>query len=470
MAGNERANAVSPSDRPNFIIILCDNLGYGDTEPFGSKVNRTPHLSRMAKEGRRFTHFYVSSGVCTPSRASLMTGCYAQRVGLHWNDRDGAVLRPLSPYGLDIGEITIAEVLKTAGYRTGIIGKWHLGDHPDFLPVKQGFDYFYGIPYSDDMTRETGRKLGKRYDGDRWPELPLMVNEEIVEWGTDRNMLTRKYTEKALEYISENRNAPFFLYMPQAMPGSTTQPFSSDGFRGKSAGGPWGDSVEELDWSVGKIMDKLVELGISGNTIVIFTSDNGSPMGKDPESVEMGTNLPLHGRGYTTSEGGFRVPAIMWGPGRIPAGTTCYEMASTMDLLPTLSYLAGGTIGRATDGFNIWPLIEGKSGAVSPYDAFFYYEQQQLQAVRSGCWKLFLPLETFDRHPFFKKGQGDQPLLFNVVEDPGARHNLAADNPDVVRRLNELAGRGRKDLGDLGQPGENQRPAGKKKAFNYYKR
>ncbi|GAA5224898.1 sulfatase family protein [Membranihabitans marinus] len=451
------------SKQPNFIVFYCDNLGYGDIEPFGSTVNRTPHLNQMAKEGRKFTHFYVTSGVCTPSRASIMTGCYAQRVGMHWNDRDGQVLRPISPYGLHPDEITIAEVLEKAGYQTGIIGKWHLGDQPGLLPTDQGFDYFYGIPYSDDMTREVGLRLGQRYEGYQWPDLPLMLNDKVLDHQVDRNLLTRDYTEKTLAYIENHADNPFFLYLPQAMPGSTKQPFSSAGFRGRSMSGPWGDSVEELDWSLGEIMSKLEELGIAEQTLLIFTSDNGSPMGKDMEGVERGTNRPLHGRGYTTAEGGFRVPCIMWWPGRVPASTVCQEMVTTMDLLPTFAQYANVSLpeGVKIDGHPINDLIDGQYGTKTPYTAFYYYDQHQLQAVRSGPWKLFVPLQEFRNHPHFDSADSVQPLLFNVVEDISSSHNLASSNPEIVQQLTILAEEARKDLGDLNRPGQNQRPPGK---------
>ncbi len=220
------------ADRPNFILIVCDNLGYGDTEPFGSKEHRTPQLRRMAREGMKFTHFYVTAGVCTPSRASILTGCYAQRLGMHTNPRDGIVLRPVSPYGLHPDEVTVAEVLKKRGYATAIIGKWHLGDQPEFLPTRQGFDSFFGIPYSDDMTREVGRRLGQRLQGDKWPPLPLMENESVVEAPVDRDLLTKRFTERALDFIVENKERPFFLYLPHAMPGSTRAPFASSAFKG----------------------------------------------------------------------------------------------------------------------------------------------------------------------------------------------------------------------------------------------
>ena len=458
-----KGTAQKDSSKPNFIIIYCDNLGYGDIGPFGSEINRTPHLDRMATEGRKFTHFYSTSGVCTPSRASIMTGCYAQRVGMGWNDRDGHVLRPISPYGLHPDEITIAEVLKDAGYYTGIIGKWHLGDQSPFLPTKQGFDYFYGIPYSDDMTREAGQRQGEQLNGNQWPELPLMLNEEVLQEGVDRNLLTKDYTEKAIEFISDHQDVPFFLYLPHAMPGSTKEPFSSDAFRGKSQSGPWGDSVEELDWSAGQIMEKLKELGIAERTLVIFTSDNGSPMGPDMNGVERGTNRPLNGRGYTTSEGGFRIPALMWWPGTIPEGTECHELATTMDFLPTFANLGGGKTpdDRIIDGHEIWPLMEGKTAAKTPYEAFYYYDKDQLQAVRMGPWKLFVPLDTFRIHPHFTEGNSHSPLLFNVEEDISSQHNVAKENPLVVRRLMGWAEKARLDLGDLNQKGAHQRAPGK---------
>jgi arylsulfatase A len=455
---------VAADERPpNLIVVYCDNLGYGDIEPFGSTLHRTPNLNRMAREGRKFTHFYVSAGVCTPSRASIMTGCYAQRVGMHDNPRDGWVLRPVSSYGLHPSEQTIADVLKPLGYTTAIIGKWHLGDQPEFLPTRHGFDSYFGIPYSDDMTYETGQRLGERMDGARWPPLPLMENERVIEAPADRDWLTKRYSDRALEFLEAHRDRPFFLYLAEAMPGSTAQPFASPAFQGKSRNGPWGDSVEELDWSLGRILDKLVQLGLDNRTLVVWTSDNGAPGQPDRDDLSRGSNRPLYGRGYTTAEGGFRVPTIMWWPGRVPAGTECAELASTMDLLPTFARLAGGQPpqDRIIDGHDIRPLIFGEPGATTPYEAFYYYAQDQLQAVRSGPWKLFLPLENFSRHPHFRKGQEPEPLLFHLLDDIGSTKNLAAEHPEQVRRLTALAEVARADLGDRGRPGANQRPAGK---------
>ncbi len=442
--------------KPNFIIVFCDNLGYGDIEPFGSTLHRTPNLNRMAAEGRKFTHFCVTAGVCTPSRASIMTGCYSQRVGMHTNPRDGIVLRPLSPFGLNPAEVTIAETLKTAGYATAMVGKWHLGDQTPFLPTRQGFDWFFGVPYSDDMTERDWK------DGTHWPPLPLMENETVIEAPCDRNGLTKRYTEQAMQWIAEHRDEPFFLYFPQAMPGSTSTPFSSPEFQGKSKNGPWGDAIEELDWSIGKMLDQLQELGIAENTFVIWTSDNGAPINRNVNDLSRGSNLPLHGRGYTTSEGAFRVPTIVWQPGKVPAGTVCDEFATTMDLLPTFAQLAGvgAPPNRKIDGHNISPLLFGDEGAESPYDAFYYYHADQLQAVRSGPWKLFLPVAAA-AHPHFGKETAPQPLLFNVVDDVASEHNAAAKHPDIVARLTKLAEQGRQELGDRGRRGAGQRERGR---------
>ena len=463
-AGDTSASAAEERP-PNIIIVFCDNLGYGDIEPFGSTVHRTPALERMAREGRRFTHFYASAGVCTPSRASLMTGCYAQRVGMHVNPRDGIVLRPISPYGLAPEETTIAEVLKTRGYSTAIIGKWHLGDQLEFLPTRQGFDLFFGIPYSDDMTQDVGQKLGERYDGRLWPPLPLMRNERVIEAPVDRNGLTSRYTREALRFIRDHRDGPFFLYLSHAMPGSTRSPFASERFRGKSANGPWGDAVEELDWSTGVLLEELRRLGIAGRTLVLFTSDNGAPLTGKPGDFSRGSNQPMGGRGYTTSEGGFRVPAIFWWPDHIPGGTTCDELATTMDLLPTAAALAGATIptDRPLDGYDIRPLLFAEAGARSPYRAFYYYDADQLHAVRSGRWKLYLPVSPFPRHPHFRRGAPTAALLFDVVDDPGETQNMAERHPEVVARLGRLADEARGILGDRGVVGRKQRRPGQVK-------
>lgn len=460
--GASSVGVFGAPEKPNFIFIFTDNLGYGDIEPFGSTVHRTPNLNRMAEEGTKFTHFCVTAGVCTPSRSSLMTGCYSQRVSMHLNERDYHVLRPVSPYGLHPDEITVAEVLKDLGYATSMIGKWHLGDQEPFWPTRQGFDEYFGVPYSDDMTERIWNQ-----DGSHWPPLPLMDGEKVIDAPVDRDYLTQRETTRALEWIERNQNNPFFLYMPQAMPGSTSAPFASPDFKGKSKNGPWGDSIEELDWSLGQILQKVRDLGLSEKTLVIWTSDNGAPMARNPKTPgdpSRGTNRPLHGRGYTTAEGAFRVPTIMWWPGTVPAGGTCDELATTMDILPTFAKLAGGEppSDRKIDGHDIRPLITGEPGAKSPYDAFFYYYLDQLQAVRSGPWKLFLPLDDFARHPHFSpKSEKNEALLFNVAEDIASENNVAAEHPEIVARLTKLADKMRADLGDRGKVGPGIRPLGK---------
>ena len=443
--------------KPNFIVVFCDNLGYGDIEPFGSTLHRTPNLNRMAKEGRKFTHFCVTAGVCTPSRASLMTGCYSQRVGMHFNERDGWVLRPVSRYGLHPDETTIAEVLKQQGYATAIVGKWHLGDQPEFLPTRQGFDWFFGVPYSDDMTERFWKK-----DGSKWPPLPLMENEYVIEAPCDRNGLTKRYTERAMEWIAKHKDEPFFLYFPQAMPGSTSTPFSSPEFKGKSRNGPWGDAIEELDWSMGVMLDQLRKLGIAEDTLVIWTSDNGAPINRGPNDFRRGSNRPLHGRGYTTSEGAFRVPTLVWQLGKVPAGTVCNELATTMDLLPTFAKLAGAKLPEKLkpDGHDVSSLMFKNDSTKTPYEGFYYYHQEQLQAVRSGPWKLFLPITPVRTHPHFNAKRKPQNLLFHLVNDVACINNLAGKHPDIVARLSKIAEEARKDLGDKGRRGSGQRKRG----------
>ncbi len=445
-AGEIPAPAPLP---PNVIVFLCDNLGYGDIGCFGSRVHRTPNVDRLAAEGMRLTSFYAASGVCTPSRAALMTGCYPRRVGLHLTQPDGAVLRPVSPNGLHPDEVTMAEVLKAAGYATACIGKWHLGDQAEFLPTRQGFDEFFGIPYSDDMVEN--RERG-------WPPLPLMCGRQVINAPVNRNLLTQKYTQEAVKFITANRQRPFFLYLPQAMPGSTARPFASPRFQDRSANGPYGDSVEELDWSTGEILDALRDLQLNHRTLIVWTSDNGAPQRRPAQ----GSNRPLRGWGYTTWEGGMRVPCIVRWPGRIPAGANSDEIVSTMDLLPTLARLAGTVLppDRIIDGRDVWPLLSGQPDARSPHAAFYYYFTDQLQAVRSGRWKLHLPLPA-KRTNLAGGIAPAQAELYDLDADIGESNNVVAAHPDVVQRLTALAEAARDDLGDGPAPGKRQRPAGR---------
>ena len=422
---------------PNVVLILCDNLGYGDVGCYGSTLHRTPHIDRMAAEGMRFTDAYAASGVCTPSRAALMTGCYPRRVNLHVSDTGSLVLQPVSPKGLNPDETTIAEVLKTSGYTTSIFGKWHLGDQPEFLPTRQGFDKYFGIPYSDDMTPR---------DGKPWPPLPLMKDEQVVEAPADRNTLTKRYTEAAVEFMTTHRDEPFFIYLAHAMPGSTRASFASDAFRGRSENGLWGDAVEEIDWSTGQILDALHDLDLDENTLVIWTNDNGAPRRNPPQ----GSNAPLKGWGYDVSEGAMRVPLIARWPGIVPAGSTCRELVTLMDLYPTLATLAGSNEPSAEiDGRDIGPLLTGREDAQSPHQAFFYYRRDTLKAVRSGPWKLYLP-----------EDESSPPRLYNLVDDLAETRDLAASKDEVVARLTGYAGTAREELGDGELAGTGQRPAG----------
>lgn len=443
------ARATGADATPNFIIMLADNLGYGDFGCYGSRLHRTPNIDRMAREGVRFTHCYSASGVCTPSRAALMTGCYPRRVNLHLSDVGHAVLQPVASKGLNPNEVTLAEVLRGVGHATACIGKWHLGDQPDFLPTRQGFQSYFGIPYSEDMLPREGKP---------WPPLPLMRDERVVESGVDCNKLTLRYTEAAIEFIRGHKAESFFLYLPHATPGSSMQSFASERFRGKSANGLWGDAVEELDWSAGEIMGELRALGLEKKTIVVVTSDNGAMRRNPPQ----GSNAPLRGWGYTTDEGGMRIPMIAWCPGLIPGGRVCDALVTLMDLMPTFAALAGTRPpnDRKVDGGSISGLLLGEAGAKSPHEYFYYYQKEQLQAVRDGRWKLYLPLAA-------KQGLGKPtagptaPALYDLYADIAEERDMAGEQPEVVRRLTEAAQRAREDLGDLGIEGKGQRPAGK---------
>ncbi|MPZ17843.1 MAG: sulfatase-like hydrolase/transferase [Luteitalea sp.] len=453
-----RPAAAAPEEveKPNIIFMWADNLGYGDLGCFGSAKHRTPNIDRMADEGMKLTNFYAAATVCTPSRAALMTGSYPRRVGLEWTEPDGVVLRPVSPNGLHPEEVTIAEVLEERGYATAHIGKWHLGDQPAFLPTRQGFDYYFGVPYSDDMTPDNGPP-GK------WPPLPLMRNEEVIEAPPDRNLLTRRETEETIRFIEDNRDRPFFIWLSQAMPGSTNRPFASEAFQGRSANGPYGDAVEELDWSVGQILQALDDLGLENRTLVIYTSDNGAvaPSPRRPEGHH-GSNAPLSG--YCNSirmEGGMRVPFVARWPGRIPAGRVSDELATTMDMLPTFAHLTGGRPpqDRTIDGRNIWPLLAGEAGAKSPHVAFFCYHRSHLLAVRSGKWKLQVPLpEEADAGAADQKNPAG---LYDLSTDIAETRDVSREHPAIVAQLSKLLEHAREELGDGRRAGAGQRPVGR---------
>ncbi len=441
-------------DAPNVIVMLMDNLGYGDLGCYGSRQHRTPHIDQLAREGVRFTSFYSTSGVCTPSRASLMTACYPRRVNMHVGGDGLCVLIPIDHKGLNPSEITIAGLLRDQGYATACIGKWHLGDQPPFLPTRHGFDEFFGTLYSEDMVPSD-----KHPD---WPPLPLMRNETVIEAPVDRDYLTKRYTEESIRFIRQNKDKPFFLYLPHAMPGSTDRPFSSPPFQGRSTNGPYGDCVEELDWSAGEIMKVLKELNIDEKTLVIWTSDNGAVHWDPPQ----GSNAPLRGWGYDTSEGGQRMPCIARFPGKIPAGIVRDDVTTMMDILPTVTHLAGAQApdDRVIAGHDILPILTNDPDAESPYDepGFFYYYLYQLQAVRSGPWKLYLPLEKklCKLNGSFEGAERFDTELYDVRNDISETRELAAEHPDVVQRLLHLAERARADLGDIDREGANQRPGG----------
>lgn len=423
--------------RPNFIVIFCDDLGYGDIGCFGSTHHRTPHIDSLAAEGMRLVSHYSTSGVCTPSRASLLTGCYPRRVNMHKDAANGWVLFPSARKGLNPSEITIAELMRTRGYATACIGKWHLGDQPPFLPTRQGFDEYFGIPYSNDMG---GKKGGKR------PPLPLMRGEKVIEAPAEQTTLTKRYTEEAIRFITANKEQPFFLYLPHTFPHVPL--FASDEFRDKSANGRFGDTVEEIDASTGRILATLKELEIEQRTCVIFTSDNGAAKRWG------GSNGPLRGYKGSTWEGGMRVPCVVRWPGTVPAGTTTSEMTTMMDWLPTLASRAGAALppGRVIDGRDIFPILSGAPGAESPHPAFFYYYKDQLQAVRSDKFKLHLA-----------RKQGDKEIeaqLYDLEADIAESRNVLDWKPAAVQHLMALAEAARADLGDRGRRGANQRPAG----------
>ena len=429
------SEATAGQRLPNFVVIFTDDQGYQDLGCFGSPNIKTPRIDKMAAEGMKFTDFYVSAPVCTPSRASLLTGCYAQRVSLP------AVLFPNAKVGINPEETTLAELLRDRGYATCCIGKWHLGHLPPFLPTRNGFDRYFGIPYSNDM-RPT----------------PLLRDETPIEEPADQATLTERYTEEAVKFIEINRHRPFFLYLPHTMPHVPL--FVSERFKDKSAAGLYGDVIECIDWSTGQILDAIAKLGLDGNTLVIFVSDNGPWLGKGKNG---GCALPLRDGKFSTYEGGMRVPCVMRWPGRIPAGKVCSELATTLDILPTFARLAGAEPpkDRIIDGKDIWPLMSGAEGAKTPHEAFFYYRGYNLDAVRSGKWKLHFAHKVGG-------GKGKPPrevpaVLYDLDADIGEKTDVAAANPDVVKRLEALGERMREDLGDSrqGRPGKNRRPCGK---------
>ncbi len=454
---------------PNVVVIFIDDMGYADIGPFGCQAYPTPHLDRMAAEGRVFTDFHAATAVCSASRAALMTGCYPCRVSIQ------GALPPHAPIGLHPDETTIAELCKSQGYATACYGKWHLGDDRDFLPTRQGFDEYFGLPYSNDMWpypygRHDLDHGVKQFNGADYVPLPLYEAERIVDSNVtpeDMAQLTTQYTERAVDFIQRHAGKePFFLYVPHTM--VHVPLYVSEKFAGKSGAGLYGDVVMELDWSVGEILAALERGGVADDTLVVFTSDNGPWINFGDHAGSAG---PLREGKGTMWEGGYREPCVMRWPKRIPAGTTCDELATTMDLLPTIAGMIDAQLpDRKIDGKDILPLLT--SDAPTPHDVFYCYYDRQLQAVRDARWKLVLPhkYRTLSGRP---GGTGGLPVnydqaetgieLYDLKNDLGETTDVAAEHPEIVAQLQWRVEQARVELGDAltGRRGAEVRPHGR---------
>ncbi|MEM1212770.1 MAG: sulfatase [Planctomycetota bacterium] len=422
--------------RPNVILINCDDLGYGDLGCYGSSRNSTQNLDRLAHAGTRFTDFYMASPVCSPSRGAMLTGCYPPRIGfdLFGNKH---VLFPGDPFGLADTEQTFASLLRDAGYATALVGKWHCGDQPPFLPTRHGFDHYFGLPYSNDM----GRQIGER---SHMPPLPLIENDTVVEQQPDMSALTERYVAEARRFITANRDQPFLLYfahmyvhLPLIVP---------ERFLKRSDNGRYGAAVAVIDWAMGVLMQTLEKLGLADNTLILFTSDNGSRVNN-----EGGSNGPLRGAKGSTEDGGMRLPLIAHWPGHVPANRTCNTLCSSIDLLPTLVNLAGAeSPSLPIDGVDLTPTLLGDDDH-TPREHFAYFRQNQLQAVRNQRYKLCLARgKAFENEPLCE--------LYDLHEDIGETRDIAEQHPDVVQRLKQVADQYN---AELGPEGSARRPSGK---------
>ncbi|MCA9110198.1 MAG: sulfatase [Planctomycetaceae bacterium] len=451
--------AIRAEDRlPNIVIIFADDQGYGDLGCYGATGYETPNLDRMADEGMRFTNFCVAQAVCGASRAALLTGCYPNRIGMLGAPSDRAT------HGINSNEMLLSELCKQKEYATAIYGKWHLGHHHQFLPLQHGFDEYFGLPYSNDMWPYHPEAPG------RFPDLPLIEGNEIAIKGVtpdDQKHLTTWYTEHAVDFIERNREQPFLLYVAHAM--AHVPLFVSEKFAGKSKQGLYGDVTMEIDWSVGQILETLKEQGLDDNTLVIYTSDNGPWLSYGNHAGSAG---PLREGKGTMWEGGVREPCIMRWPGRIPAGSVCHEFAATIDIFPTVAGLIDAPLPEHTiDGQDIWPLLSGLPDAQSPHEVYYYYWGNELQAIRSGDWKLHFPHEYRtlegpagrDGKPSKYTQAKTQTALYNLRTDVGETFDLKAEYPDEVAQLEALANEARTELGDTAtsQTGAGIRPAGK---------
>ncbi len=455
---------ATTSAPPNIVLIFMDDMGYADPGPFGGDAELTPNLNEMAAEGRRFTDFYVSQSVCSASRASLLTGCYNIRIGIQ------GALGPKSRIGLNTGEMTIAELCRQKAYATACFGKWHLGHEVPFLPLQHGFDEYFGLPYSNDMwpfhPEVTHLPVEERLRS--WPNLPLIENNTVIDaevTAEDQTQLTRRYTEKAVSFIERNYKRPFFLYLPHSM--VHVPLFSGSEFQGKSGKGTFSDVLMEIDWSVGQIVQTLRRFQLENNTLLIFTSDNGPWLSYGNHA---GSAAPLREGKGTVFDGGCRVPCIMKWPDRISPGSTCSEPAMTIDLLPTIAELMGGTLpDHPIDGKSISGLMCGEAEIKSPHDALYFYWGPELQAVRSGRWKMHFPhnYRTLNGVPGGKDGMPVKyesskigEALFDLSQDPGEEQNVLLMYPEIAEKLRSLATAARTELGDGSTRGSGLRPAG----------
>lgn len=469
------ADESGPPTHPNIVLIFMDDLGYGDIGSFDDNDYPTPHLDAMAAQGRRFTDFVASSAVCSASRAALMTGCYHRRIGI------SGALGPTSDIGLAAAETTIAEVCRSAGYRTACFGKWHLGHHRPFLPAEHGFDQFYGIPYSNDMWPLHPDTIRRRQkdpkDPGHWPPLPILasidggpvviVNADVQP--ADQMAMTTELTHRSVDFIRAQSDRPFFLYLPHPM--VHVPLYVSEKFVGKSGAGLYGDVMMEIDWSVGQILDAIESIGATNNTLVIFTSDNGPWLSYGDHAGD--TAGLREGKG-TMWEGGVREPTLMWWPGTIPAGTTCDRLASTIDILPTIVELTGGTAPQLPlDGHSILSLMTDQEDVPSPREFFAgYYAGGQLQTIRNERFKLVFP-HRYRTLGTGVGGSGGQPAeyqmvsaelqLFDLDTDVSETTNVIENFPEVADQLRAAAQTVRDDLGDTltKTPGTGTRPPGK---------
>jgi arylsulfatase A-like enzyme len=457
---------------PNIILIFMDDMGYGDLTCYGAPSGyRTPNIDRLASQGLRFTHFYAAQAVSTASRAGLMTGCYPNRIGL-----TGAINHQ-ARHGIHENEMTMAELLKQQGYVTGMLGKWHLGHHKQFLPLQNGFDEFLGLPYSNDMWPvgyqgyDYEPSMANKDKPTPYPPLPLIDGNDTIakmESLKDQDQLTTRYTERALQFIRKNKKDPFFLYFAHSM--VHTPLAVSERFQGKSKQGRFGDVMMEVDWSVGEIMKTLDELNLTNNTLVIFTSDNGPWLNFGAHN---GNTAGLREGKGTSFEGGQRVPCIMKWPAVIPAGTVTGQMASTIDIFPTLASITGASLPiHSIDGVDISTMLNGDFECEPRTSFLYYYSKNSLEAVRSGNFKLVFshPQRTYigvlprdDGKPGPYGNTISEYALYDLRRDPGEQYDVKEMYPDILLRLEQIAFEARLDLGDdlVGAEGKNRRSPGR---------